>query len=275
MRAVTGAAATGDVEALREVLARAAGRVAELFRSAPAPDRRVPGSEWTVGDVAAHLASGVDAYAGYLAGSTEPRADVSDLPGGSLAASNAANLATVADRDVDRLAGQIRSGAGGLVAAVAGRDGPEPVFWHGRTVALSTFLASAVAELLVHGLDVARALRRPWPIEREDARLVDLALVPLLPLLVHPERAKGVTATYELRFRGGGRATLAFRDGDLDASVGAAERADCRIGADPVAFLLVAYGRRSQWSAIAGGRLTAWGRRPWLALRLTGMLVTP
>lgn len=272
---MTGAAATNDVEAFRDALGRAAGRVAELFRTAAGPDRRVPGSAWTVGDVAAHLAGGVDAYVGYLAGSTEVRADLSDLPGGSLAASNAENLAMVADRDVGRLAGHIEAGVDDVVAAVAGRDGSEPVFWHGRTVALSTFLASAVAELLVHGLDVARALGRPWPIEGGDARLVDLGLVPLLPLLVHPERARGVTVTYELRFRGGGRATLAFRDGDLDARVGAAEQADCRIGADPVAFLLVAYGRRSQWSAMAGGRLTAWGRRPWLALRLTGMLVTP
>jgi hypothetical protein len=29
-----------------------------------------------------------------------------------------------------------------------------------------------VSEQLVHGLDIARALRHPWPIERDDALLV-------------------------------------------------------------------------------------------------------
>jgi hypothetical protein len=44
---------------------------------------------------------------------------------------------------------------------------------------------------------------------------------------------------------------------------------------DPVGFLLVAYGRSSQWSEIARGRIVAWGRKPWVALKLASYLVTP
>jgi hypothetical protein len=40
----------------------------------------------------------------------------------------------------------------------------------------------------------------------------------------------------------------------------------------PASFLVVALGMESQWGHIASGRLTAWGRRPWLALRIKGAL---
>jgi hypothetical protein len=50
---------------------------------------------------------------------------------------------------------------------------------------------------------------------------------------------------------------------------------DCHVSADPVALLFVAYGRRSQWGPILTGRMLAWGRKPWLSVRLTTYLVAP
>ncbi len=44
---------------------------------------------------------------------------------------------------------------------------------------------------------------------------------------------------------------------------------DCHLAGDPVAVLLVAYGRWSHWQAIGRCRLFAWGRRTDLALRTT------
>ena len=50
---------------------------------------------------------------------------------------------------------------------------------------------------------------------------------------------------------------------------------DCHISADPVAFLIVAYGRGSQWPPVLGGKITAWGRKPWRAFGLTRLLMNP
>ena len=50
---------------------------------------------------------------------------------------------------------------------------------------------------------------------------------------------------------------------------------DCHISADPVAFLIVAYGRGSQWPPILRGKITAWGRKPWRAFGLMRLLVNP
>jgi hypothetical protein len=52
-------------------------------------------------------------------------------------------------------------------------------------------------------------------------------------------------------------------------------RPDVSISADPAALLLVLYKRRSQWPAIARGKLLAWGRRPWLAFSLAGRFHQP
>jgi hypothetical protein len=51
--------------------------------------------------------------------------------------------------------------------------------------------------------------------------------------------------------------------------------ADCRVSADPVALLLVAYGRTSQWKPVLTGKLVAWGRKPWLGRRFVRFLVVP
>ena len=56
---------------------------------------------------------------------------------------------------------------------------------------------------------------------------------------------------------------------------GPAADADCRISADPSAFLLVNYRRRAPWRYVSTGRIVAWGRRPWLGLGLAGRFHRP
>jgi hypothetical protein len=52
-------------------------------------------------------------------------------------------------------------------------------------------------------------------------------------------------------------------------------RVDCRISADPAAFLLVGYGRINQWGPVARGKLLAWGRRPWKGFAFATYLRNP
>jgi hypothetical protein len=67
--------------------------------------------------------------------------------------------------------------------------------------------------------------------------------------------------------RGGPRAFVSLRDGRLSVSDRRPEEVDCWISADAAAYLLVGYGRRSQWSALAKGQVLAYGRKPWLGLK--------
>ncbi|MGH3946139.1 MAG: hypothetical protein ACRDSI_14000, partial [Pseudonocardiaceae bacterium] len=52
-------------------------------------------------------------------------------------------------------------------------------------------------------------------------------------------------------------------------------RVDCHISADPVAMLMVFWSRQSQWTAIAKGKLMAWGRKPWLGPQFRALMRNP
>jgi hypothetical protein len=68
---------------------------------------------------------------------------------------------------------------------------------------------------------------------------------------------------------------LHFDDGDLTVEPEPSGRVDCHLSADPVAFMLVGWGRIGQGPAILKGQLLAWGRKPWLGLKLRSLLRNP
>ena len=263
-----------EMTAVRAALVRVSDELCALVASTVNADVAIPGSDWNVGEVTAHLVVSTEAYVGYLAGVTEPFVDVTDIAHGSLARANAARLETEPERHVVRLAQRLRAASSALLEQTEGRDGDEVVAWHGQPVALGDMLGIGLAEYVLHGRDIATALSRPWTIRPDDARLALAAALPLLPLLVDPVTTATVNARYDIRVRGGVRRTVIITDGKLHVVVDH-EPVDCHVSADPVALLLIAYGRRSQWVPILTGKLVAWGRKPWLGPRLVRYLVTP
>ncbi len=240
------------------------------------PARPVPRSAWTVGDTVAHVATGMAAYGRYLEGDdASPVIDLSDVAGGSIADSNARRLAADSERDIAALLGALGVRYADVRRVAMAMDLDDEVSWHGRPVPLRTLLATAAAEAHMHGRDVAVALGRPWPLARRDAVLMIDGLAPLLPILVDPERTGDLDALVRLRLRDGPELGLTFTAGALAVGPCGTRRPDVTVLADPATFLLVAYGRASQWPAMATGKLLAWGRRPWLAVRLTSYLVRP
>jgi hypothetical protein len=86
-----------DLPATRSSV-RAADACVQLFDGIPDGSVALPGSDWNVADVAAHLAVGVEHCVGYARGETDPFVDVSDIAGGSLARTSAQRLADEPDR---------------------------------------------------------------------------------------------------------------------------------------------------------------------------------
>ena len=252
----------------------AARRFGRLAAAIGDPDLALRGSTWTAADLVAHVTRGLEGYSEYLAGETAAFVDVSDIAGGSLVASNADVLDEEPDRDIDVLLARASAATVALTSAAAGRSLDELVPWHGRLEPLRCLLASSLAEQLIHGHDLARALGEPWDIPRREAALVLGNITPLLPLLVDPHSTRSLQTSIRILVRGADPITLTFDHGRLTVD-GDGSRPDATVSADPVAFLLVAYGRSSQWAQIARGRLVAWGRRPWHALRLVDYLVRP
>jgi hypothetical protein len=194
-----------------------------------------------------------------------------------LAAINERELAGLGELDVVDLEVRLHDALEDVIGRVEryGAEVPTYRYHGGAVVAADRALGILLGELLIHGMDIAEALRRPLPIPRDEAALAIDGVLPIATAWVDPAAARGHTATYEIRIREGGAYTLAFRDGTLEARDGRTDRADCRISADPAAFLPVLYRRGSPWRYVPTGGLLAWGRRPWLGLRLAGRFHRP
>jgi uncharacterized protein (TIGR03083 family) len=252
--------------ALEEAIPRVTGQI----RSAPDPDAIAVG-HWTVTDLSAHLADVFSRYPAMLRGerTAVPHVD-------SVSEVNEAGIKARSDRDLALLADDIDSGASEELAILRDGDPQRIVNWsEDIAVPISSIAALGLGECLVHGFDLARAAGRSWPIGRDEVGLTLLGVAPFLPHYTSPEATKGFTGTYELRLRGGPRLRLAFVDGELTVSEPDGGPVDCYISADPIAYLLVGYGRRNQWGAALTGKLMSYGRKPWLGLKLASMLRNP
>jgi uncharacterized protein (TIGR03083 family) len=245
----------------------AAGRAAAVIRAAREPGVRVPGLEWTVAETAAHVVNEFGDYTAYAQGRKQV-AESDQSPSRRNAVANAAQLRADPDRDLGSLADRLGTAVEGFLAVPA-RD-ESVLVSNGVLMSWSTMMSALLGELLVHGRDIARASGQPWRIEREEALHVIDGVMAMVPDYLDRERAAGVEMSFELRLRGGPTHLITVADGKAVVGSG---RGDCWISADPVAFLLVGFGRTGQWGQIARGKMLAGGRKPWLASRF-GTLIT-
>jgi uncharacterized protein (TIGR03083 family) len=252
---------------------RSAGdRTAEVIAAIRDPRAPTRGLGWTLGETAAHLVANARSHRAWLRGEGKI-----DYGAPDLAEVNRRAIDELEERDPARLAELLRAENQAYVGAAGdqppGATVPAEV---GPALSVEVMTCVYLGELLVHGFDLARTLGRPWPIARAEANLVAAGALSILPQFVDPAAARDASVAYELRLRGGPRVVLRVRDGTLGVEPGTpGVTVDCRISADPAAFLLVAYGRVGQWGPIVRGQLLAWGRRPWAALQLTSYVRNP
>ncbi|MDQ4149449.1 MAG: maleylpyruvate isomerase family mycothiol-dependent enzyme [Actinomycetota bacterium] len=258
--------------ALHNALRSAAGQIAGMIRDLPDTGVALPGARWTVGDAAAHLAHAKGLAARICAGEMLRYGDGTVA---GLAPANEGFLTEYAERNGRVLADLLVENTESFirVASELPEDAILPMFLGPMSPAVTE--SYMLTHLLMHGSAIAKALRKPYPI---DAELVELALPFLrasVPLFVNEQEAAGLTARFEIRLRRGSRLTVRFDEGKASVEERPAGRVDCHISADPVAFLLLAAGIEGQWGLIARGKLMTWGRKPWLALKLTKVIVAP
>jgi hypothetical protein len=263
------------LNALRDAVARSA----DLWRRIDKPDAPAPGLIWTAAETAAHVVGDLRDYTqaltrhanGYMTHANRPTESPSRLS----AKVNARHLEEVPERNLHRLADLLEAAADSyLNAAVDADPNVEIATPNGLVIGPSTMATLLLGEQLIHGLDISRTARIPWPIAAADAFLVIPGVLSVAPQYLRPQRAAGVHISFELRMRGGPSYRLAVDDGTAVVTA-AGEKADCVITADPIAFLLLGYGRISQLSPVLRGQLRPGGRKPWLAMKFGTLLSSP
>jgi len=264
-----------DWPAARTALAEAATQVGELLRSVRDPTAPALG-EWNLSELAVHLAYAFDIVPALARRERDsPIGDLSDLSG--------ATKRFVDDdpeRDLDVLAERIETAAAAFLGATASAAADDPCPWlvEGSTLTIVVLTCHLLNEAVMHGYDIAKAYGRPWKIDRTVAALIfEGFILPVFRVLdpramVVEKKAAGVRVRYDIRLRGAGRFCFFFDQGAVTVEAPSSRKVDCHMSADPAALLLVAWGRINQWQAITKGQLMVWGRRPWMGLRLRGLL---
>jgi len=272
--------------ALRDMV----GRLTAMLRSIADPGGAVVG-DWNLTEVAMHLSQAWVVVPGLARGDLSRAYEV--LPGMAGTAGAAMikdvwdlgemtklGVTTDSERNLGVLADRIDERAAEFFAESIEASPDEPRTWlvEGTTVPRLVLTCHLLNETVVHGYDIAKAAGVPWKIERRYAALVlGGFIVPVMQALdpralVDQQKAAGLRATFDLRLRGGERFDFVFDDGAMHVEAPSGRRADCHLSADPAALLLVGWGRKSQWGAIARGQLVAWGPKPWLGPRFRSLV---
>lgn len=264
--------------AARQAVAEAGPRVTAMLRAGSRTDAPALGV-WDVAQLAAHISHAMDTIGAMSKGGGNVLEDIAGLSTLTRVMVEGEGRRPLADL-ADRIDASVAAFLADMEAAAASGDGSRAWMVQGTEMPLSTLTCHMLNELTVHGHDVATALGLPWKIDRGHASLIVMGFVlPALHTLgrdmVVQEKAGRARARFEVRLRGDGRAWLRFHDGDFSVEGSPQGPVDCHLSVDPAAFLLVAWGRLNQWSAIPKGQLLAWGRRPWLGLQLRAWLRNP
>lgn len=259
-------------EGLGDAIRDTAEDIAALLRGVADTGVPVPGSEWSVGAAAAHLAQANELMADIAAGQERGYGDGTPQ---SLAAANERALAEFDERGADPLAEMIVAQAAAFLKAVDQHAIEGTVVTPLGPMSRAELGSYLLAHMLGHGYDLARALGRPHMIDRGRVELTLPFLITAMPRVVDTAAAAGLTARYTIRLWGAARFGVTLTDGAVAVSAQPSSRPDCTILTEPVTFLLMALGRCDPWGAIARGRVLAWGRKPWLAPRFPTLFTAP
>jgi uncharacterized protein (TIGR03083 family) len=248
----------------------AAGRFTALLRAVDDP--RAPAiGVWDVSEVATHMSHITRVVKALVNGGRSPITNhltMSEAWQREVSADPERNLMVLADRidaDIDA-----------FIDAATDESWTELKHWHGDLKAPTYTLASIlVNESELHGLDVATASSRPWRITPHHALLAIHGLLPVLPHFLNTDAVGDLAAVYRLDLRGETPIFLKVAGGELEIDTNAPGRVDCTIKADPVAYLMIGYGRTSQFKPILTGKVLALGRKPWLGLRFAKLFRSP
>ncbi|GGU48349.1 maleylpyruvate isomerase N-terminal domain-containing protein [Lentzea flava] len=266
-----------------DVLTQARTALRDIVPGLVALVRRIPDAHsgsvgtWTVGDVAAHLSHVFRFDTDAIAGRPVPEAVVTSE---GMAEVNAKALTEDGERAPAALADRI-SALAKEFDDVASRPRPGSADWlQGVRLPPSAVACHLLVECLIHGHDIAGAIGHPWSIPRHHALLaVEGGVLPLIsalpPTAFVDQEAGPFRARIALHLRGGGSTVMVFDRGSLALDPAGAGDVDAHISADPAALMLVFIGRRGIGAPLLGGKLAAWGLRPWKLARMLTVIKAP
>ncbi|MGW5719506.1 maleylpyruvate isomerase N-terminal domain-containing protein [Amycolatopsis sp. NPDC003865] len=260
--------------AVRAALPETGARFADLVAGVRDGNARSLGA-WTIAETAAHVGMIALMYTAMIRGDGGPL----PLPGlaepidtasvDTISLMNALALELYPERGPVRLAERLRADIAEVLLVSQDLDPEKPVWWLGGSrVPVAGVLAHLVNEMLIHGLDIARAVRRPWPVPAEhEALFLELFLFGMvrndMGRLLDDATPSPRRIAVEFRSASTTPGVLALQHGRLrfEEPDGTA---DVRLTFDPSVLVPMMFGRVSRVRAVLGGGVRIGGPRPWL-----------
>lgn len=264
-----------DVATTRQAIQQAGGDLASLVASISDTAKPTRKLKWTLGETAAHVAQTIRLHSACLRDDVSAREFDGATFGSFLADQNDERIRREPERDPASLADVIRRAVAEFETVGAGRSANYEVLYPGGySLEFALTCATLLAEILVHGYDIAHSIRARWTINPDHARLAIYSIPGMLPLGIDPASSKNVSGTAHVRIRGGECFSIKVQNGEA-SSDRCEGKADVRISAAPVPYLLASYGRIAPIVPALTGQIISWGRKPFFPLQLQRAFRTP
>jgi hypothetical protein len=255
---------------LRERIGRARDRFDRLIRTAD-PHARVPGLDWTVHQVVAHMLSVAHRYQAVAEGrdfrrATYPR-ELDEINRTELDA-----LMAPIPELADRL-----NGLASVMDALFDTASNDRVY-EVHCGALADGIAAQtnwLGELILHGRDVARAIKAPWEIDERDMLLIARGLMQFAegPGYLRAGLPPGTDVCAAFKLPGARSYLIHIHDGAIELrELRSTDRPDAILRAPASTLCDMMYQRIGPVTAARRGLMIVGGRRPWKALKLQSYL---
>jgi hypothetical protein len=250
---------------LRERIALAHKRFDAVVRATD-PAARPPGHDWTVQQILAHVVTVGCRYQQLARGgdyhhASDPR-DTVRLNQTELEAAMAP-VPELAD-ELQVLSAELE----GFFDAITD-DRPRFPFHAFGVVSGITGQTNWLGELVLHGEDVARAAKVPWPLAERDMRLILRGARELAPLYLRSDIAEGTNTLVALQIPEARPYVVHIHDGVAEMRERrVTDRPDAVLRASAATLTQLLYHRIGPLTATRRGLRIVGGRRPWVALRL-------
>jgi hypothetical protein len=256
---------------LRDRIAQALARFDRLARAAD-PHAQLPGSTWNVQQAVAHVLTIPQRYLHEQQGDSRlvahPR-EVNVLNQNELEAALA---------PVSELADQIQAVAAELDALfdTVANEPPVLPFHCGAHVDGITWQTNWLGELVIHGRDIARAVKAPWEVPEHDMLLIARGLMQIAPGYVRTTIPLGTDICVAIKTPGARPYLIHIHDGIGELRVRRHnDRPDAVLGMPASTLTLLLYQRIGQFTAARHGLRVIGARRPWLAFKLISCFEAP
>jgi hypothetical protein len=250
---------------LRGRITEARDRFDRLVRSVD-PLARPSGSNWTVHQVVAHVLTVAHRYRDYARfGDYHRAADPADL-----IAINQAEL-EAAMAPIPVLADQLRAleqEIDGLFDRVQNEPAAIP-FHAGGAMDGVTAQTNWLGELLLHGEDVARAVKVPWALAERDMLLVARGVLQIGSAFLRSDVSPDTRLCVVFQSPGARPYVAHIHDGILEMRARRPDdRPDAVLRVPPSTLTQLLYQRIGPFAAVTRGLRIVGGRRPWVSLKM-------